>query len=111
MFDNILEVIRKNCIVMCNAHKNRYEVLKGYLTYFKIPIIILSSCNSVLSVGGTSFNINQTIVSGTVCLVSLVCGIIGSIELYLSIQKHMENDHDASKSFYLLSIKRLERFC
>lgn len=33
-----------------------------------------------------------------------MCGIIGSIELYLSIQKQMENDHEASKSFYLLSV-------
>lgn len=102
--DNILNVIRNNSVIMCNAHKNRYIMLKGYLRYFKIPIIILSSCNSVLSVGGTNFHINQTIISGVVCLLSLICGIIGSIELYLSLQKQMENDHDASKSFYLLSI-------
>jgi hypothetical protein len=102
--DNILNAIRVNSVTMCNAHKNRYILLKGYLRYFKIPIIILSSCNSVLSVGGTSFHINQTIISGVVCMLSLICGIIGSIELYLSLQKQMENDHDASKSFYLLSI-------
>ena len=96
--------INAQYIIMCNAHKNRYILLKGYLRYFKIPIIILSSCNSVLSVGGTSFHINQTIISGVVCMLSLICGIIGSIELYLSLQKQMENDHDASKSFYLLFI-------
>ena len=102
--DEILDVIRKNSVTMCNAHKDRYLVLKGYLRYFKIPVIILSSCNSVLSVGGTSFNINQSVVSGVVCILSLVCGIIGSVELYLSLQKQMECDHEASKSFYLLSI-------
>lgn len=41
--DNILDIIRKNSVTMCNAHKNRYMILKGYLRYFKIPVIILSS--------------------------------------------------------------------
>ena len=102
--DNVLEAIRANSLIMFEAHKERYLHLKSCLRYFKIPIIILSSCNSVLSVGGTSFNINQSVVSGVVCLLSLLCGIIGSIELYLSLQKQMENDHDASKSYFLLSV-------
>jgi hypothetical protein len=38
------------------------------------------------------------------CLLALACSIIGSIELYLAIQKSMENELIASKDFYILSI-------
>jgi hypothetical protein len=35
---------------------------------------------------------------------ALVCSIVGSIELYLTIQKSMENELMASRDYYLLSI-------
>jgi len=38
------------------------------------------------------------------CLLALMCGIIGSIELYLAIQSQMENELLTSKDYYLLSI-------
>lgn len=40
----------------------------------------------------------------TTCLLALICSIIGSIELYLAIQKSMENELVVSKEYYLLSI-------
>ena len=103
--DSILDSIRSNSAILSNEYKKRYMNLKQTIRYFKIPVIILSSCNSILSVGGTSFNIYQQTVSGVVCLVSLLCGIIGTIEVFLSIQKQMELDLESSKSFYLLSIE------
>ena len=103
--DCILDSIRINCTILSNEYKKRYMNLKLIIRYFKIPVIILSSCNSILSVGGTSFNVSQQMVSGIVCLVSLLCGIIGTIEVFLSIQKQMELDLESSKSFYLLSIE------
>jgi hypothetical protein len=38
------------------------------------------------------------------CLLALVCSIIGSIELYLAIQKGMENELVVSKDYYILSV-------
>jgi hypothetical protein len=38
------------------------------------------------------------------CILSLLCSIIGSIELYLAIQKQMENELLSSKDYYILSI-------
>jgi hypothetical protein len=43
------------------------------------------------------------------CLISLVCGIIVSVELYLQIEKAMSVEYDVSKSYYLLSIE-IQRF-
>lgn len=99
----ILENIRYNCVVMSEQHKKRFLALKGVLRYFRIPIIILSGVNSVISVGLQPY-LEQGAISIITCLVSLLCGIIGSIELYLSIQTQMENELITSKEYYLLSI-------
>tara|TARA_B100000945_G_C19942398_1_gene394621 strand:- start:27 stop:413 length:387 start_codon:yes stop_codon:yes gene_type:complete len=48
--------------------------------------------------------LEQGIISASTCLVSLLCGIIGSIELYLSIQQQMETELLTSKEYYLLGI-------
>ena len=101
--DVILNNLRCNCMMFHEHHKKQYYDLKAYLKYFRIPTIILSGCNSVFSIGGSSY-ISQSYVSVITCLISLTCGIIVSIELYLSIQNSMENELDASKEFYLLSI-------
>lgn len=40
----------------------------------------------------------------TTCLLALVCSIIGSIELYLAIQKGMENELISQRDYYLLGV-------
>lgn len=102
--ENILNSIRLNSLNLSELYKKRYVKMKGMLRFFKIPILILSSCNSVLSVGSDAFYLPNEYVSIIVCVLSLLCGIIGSIELFLSIQKQMESDLEASKGFYILSI-------
>jgi len=37
-------------------------------------------------------------------LIALTCSIIGSIELYLRIQKRLENDLISQRDYYILSI-------
>lgn len=99
----LLDDIRKNCIVYSNYHKERYWRYRGYAKYFKIPLIVLSGINSVTSVGLQTY-LAQNIISAMTCIISLVCAIITSIELYLGIQKTMENELLASKDFYLLAV-------
>jgi hypothetical protein len=38
------------------------------------------------------------------CLLALICSIIGSIELYLAIQKSMESELTSQRDYYLLSV-------
>lgn len=102
--ETILNSIRMNSLYLSELYKSRYVKLKGRLRYFKIPVIVLSSCNSVLSVGSDAFYLPTEYVSIIVCILSLLCGIIGSVELFLSIQKQMECDIESSKNFYILSI-------
>jgi hypothetical protein len=99
----ILEEIRENSIIISDYHKDRYYYQKGYLKYFRIPTIILAALNSVFSVGLQPY-CSQSIISVLCCFISMMCGIISSIELFLSIQANMEKELIASKDFYLLSV-------
>jgi hypothetical protein len=102
--EELLRDIEYNSGVLSTIHKSNYLVLHEYIKYFKLPIIILSSLNSIFSVG-LSVYLNQQLVSSINCLISLVCGIISSIELYLGIQKRIENELLSYRDYYLLSIK------
>jgi hypothetical protein len=98
----VLDKIRFNSLIFSKEHKKRYLYLKKTLKYYRIPIIILSAVNSVVSVGAQPFFIQQT-VSLTNCVLSLLCGIIGSIELFFGIQSQMEIEMNSSKEYYILS--------
>lgn len=106
--ETILDKIRRNSIQLSYSHKQTYEKLKNKLYYFKLPTIVLSAINSVFSVGLSTYMPQQD-VSVINCLVSLVCGIIVSIELYLQLEKSLTVEYDVSKSYYLLSIE-IQRF-
>lgn len=99
--ESYLENVRLNCVLLQGVHKKNYFVLKSYLKYFKIPNIIISSCNSVISVGISSW-LAQEYVSGITCLLSLLSAVITSIELYLGIENDMIKEEQISRSYYLL---------
>ena len=100
----ILDKIRRNSIQLNYSHKIQYEILKNKLIYYRVPTIILSSINSVFSVG-LSVYMPQQDVSVINCLISLICGIIVSVELYLQLEKSMATEYDVAKSYYLLGIE------
>ena len=100
--ETVLDNIRKNSLLLSEHHKQAYLYYRSYLKYFRIPTIILSAINSVISIGLSAY-VPQNFVSEITCVVSLVCGIITSIELYLNIQKYMESELMMSKGFYILS--------
>ena len=99
----LLDQIRNNSVIMSHEHKKQYIYLKSYLKYFRLPTIILSGINSIASVGLVSY-IPQKHVSLITCLISLTTGIITSVELYLGVEKLMNNELEKSRDFYLLGI-------
>jgi hypothetical protein len=101
--ESVLEQIRINSILLSKEHKKRYFYLTEILRYFRLPVIIVSGINSIVSVGLQPY-LDQGTISVMTCLLALLCSIIGSIELYLTIQKSMENELMSSKDYYLLSI-------
>ena len=100
--EDILECIRKNCVILTEYHKVSYFKLLECIKYYRVPIIILSGINSVFSVGLSKF-VKQDVVSVVNCLISLVTGIIGSIELFMNVQAKLNNEHASSKNYYNLA--------
>jgi hypothetical protein len=100
---SVLEYVKDNSLIKANQHQKRYYKYKSYLKYFKIPLICLSGLNSVISVGLQNY-MQQTSISGLTCIISLLCAIITSLELYLAIQSTMENELQSSKEFLMLAI-------
>ncbi len=101
--ERLLDKIRQNCVIMSDYHKKRYLYLKERLKLFKIPIIILSSLNSVFSVGSQPY-LEQGHISAMVSGISLIVGILGSIELFMKVSENMEVELLAQREFYILSI-------
>lgn len=99
----ILENIRVNCIILNNEHKKRYFALRDNLKYYRLPVIVISGINSIASVGLHPY-LKQETISVMTCLLSLMCSIIGSIELYLAIQKSMESELISQREYYLLGV-------
>jgi len=100
--DKLLDKLRSNSMILSNAHRKRYLVLKGRLKYYRVPIIVVSACNSVLSVSLQPF-VGQVYVSLINMFLSLMVGIISSLEMYWNITKQMEVEIDNQKDFYVLS--------
>jgi len=101
---NLIYNYEHNCTIMCEEYKSSYLYLINLIKYFKIPVLVLSSANSIASIGLSTY-INQEMVSSITCLISFICGLISSIELYLGLQKRIESEILAYRSFYLLSVK------
>jgi hypothetical protein len=83
----------ENLLLNSNNYKEQQRkhvfMLSYQLNFFKLPLIILSALNSVFSIGLSAF-IEQQTVSVLNCLISLMITVIGSVELYLAIQKKLE---------------------
>ena len=100
----VLNNIRINSILLSKYHKGHYLVLQGKLRYFRIPIIILSAISSLFNLGLAQYMTPQDI--ALLCaILSLITGLIGSIELYLQLQRSMENSLVHSRDFYLLAVE------
>lgn len=99
--EGVLDRIRQNCANMAEYHRRQYFNLHNKLNFFKIPIIVISTVNSVVSVMLGKF-MSQDIVSVLTSILALITGIIGSVELFLKINDRMEIELSSSKNYYLL---------
>lgn len=96
--------IETNTSRLSDIHKMNYLMLTEQQKYFKIPIIILSACNSIFAVGLSKY-VSQDITSSINCILSLICSVIASIELYIALQKRIETELTSYRAYYMLSVK------
>jgi hypothetical protein len=103
--DRILNKIRHNCVNLSIYHNRRYHTYKNILfSVFRVPLILLAGGNSFIAVGMQNY-ISQSNISIINALLSILCGIVTSIELLLNLQKRMEQELESYKNYYKLSIE------
>ena len=100
--ESICENIRINAVIMSEYHKKRYEYLKSYLKWFKLPLILLNSLNVFFSVGMNEF-LTQNYISLLTMGISMICSILNSVELFMEVEKSMSIELLVSKQYYILS--------
>ncbi len=99
--EKLLEKIRVNACMLSHHHKAYYNYLKDKLKFFRIPTIIISAINTVLSISLELYTPWANII---ICCLNLAITILSSIEMFLGIQKSIENHFVLQRDFYLLSI-------
>jgi hypothetical protein len=99
--EKLLEKIRVNSTVLSHHHKAYYNYLKDKLKFFRIPTIIISAVNTVLSISLGMYTQWSDVI---ICCLNLAVTILSSIEMFLGIQKAIENHFVLQRDFYLLSI-------
>ena len=101
-YENLLESVRLNSVHMSRTHKRLYFRYKHMSNMFRVPTIVLSAIASVSSVGLQSY-MTQKNISGMTCLISLIIGVMNSVELYLKLQEAIELELEKSKKWYQLA--------
>ena len=97
--ESVLENIRVNCAMLTEYHRKNFLKLSSSITYYRIPVLLLSSVASVWSISGTSF-LSQHDVSLINCLLGLTAGFITSIELFMKLDQQIKLSEDLSHKFY-----------
>jgi len=100
--EGVLDRIRQNSNILATYHRKRYLMLKARLKYYRIPIIVISALNSSFAVCLNGF-LKQTYISLINMFLSLIVGIIGSIEMFYKITEQIQIENNGSKDFYILS--------
>jgi hypothetical protein len=99
-----LENLQKQCETLYKytiKEHHYYDRLSGK---FNVPILIISSINSLTAVGLNSF-IEQKYVSVLNAVLSAGTGVLGSIQLYLKLNEKMTKATRASIGFKRISLK------
>jgi hypothetical protein len=100
---DMLERLRVNCVNLNTYHRQRYFYFKAYGKWFRIPIILLSIFAASAAVGLQSLEVDQKVISGLSCLISLIVAMLSAVELHLSITDKLEDSYKFSKKYYGLS--------
>ena len=100
--EKILDNIRLNSIDLEAYHKTLYFQYKNIVSRVKVPIIVLSALNSIVSVSLQPY-VNQNYISLMTCGLSFVVGVISSVSLLLKLEDNTENEHVASRNYFRLS--------
>jgi hypothetical protein len=99
-----LKKISKQCLIYKYYYDKKHEEYKKYFYKFNIPIILISSVNSLLAISLNEF-VEQSYVSIINSILSAGAGILSSILLFLKIQEKLNSTRISSLEFQHLNLK------
>jgi hypothetical protein len=102
--EELLDNIRKNCIILEDYHRQYHFRIKKIIIWFKLPIIVMSSLNAIASVAFQNY-IEQNYISAFNCGLSFVIGTLTSVSLYLRIEDRLEASLSSSKEYHKISLE------
>ena len=102
--EELLDNIRKNCIVLEEYHRQYHFRIKKIIIWFKLPIIVMSSLNAIASVAFQNY-IEQNYISAFNCGLSFIIGTLTSVSLYLRIEDRLEASLSSSKEYHKISLE------
>ena len=99
-----LKKISKQCLIYKYYYDKKHEEYKKYFYKFNIPIILISSVNSLLAISLNEF-VDQNYVSIINSILSAGAGILSSILLFLKIQEKLNSSRISSLEFHHLNLR------
>lgn len=88
--ETVLTRVKHSCMKYHFQYRKRYLLARSRLMYYDIPIIVLSSVNSVFIAGGRNF-LPADAVELTTCMLALGVGIIQALKTFLKVDENREN--------------------
>uniref|UniRef100_A0A2V0R9W4 VP11 n=1 Tax=viral metagenome TaxID=1070528 RepID=A0A2V0R9W4_9ZZZZ len=86
----VLTRVKHSCMRYHLQYRKRYLLARARLMYYDVPIIVLSSVNSVFIAGGKNF-LPSDAVEITTCMLALGVGIIQALKTFLKVDENREN--------------------
>ena len=113
--EHYLNKLHHECHTLCEYNRKQYNKYMKINKKFSIPILVLSSLNGLFALSLQPFLLQDYISVLNACI-SLACGVLGSIQLFMKIDEKIHNYIICSHEFNKLSIKiskelNLEKSC
>lgn len=101
--EKLLYTMQDKSLELSKIHKLKYIKYQKTSDHFKIPIIIFSSIATFFNFGMQPF-LSQNTIAIICSSLTFITGLLGTIELYLQIQKKMEKSLTLSKDLFMNSM-------
>ena len=102
--EDFLRKLHLECSLLGEYNRKQYILYSNINKRFSIPILVLSGINSLFAVSTQPF-LQQGVISITNACLSLFCGILGSIQLFMKIDSKIHNFVVCSHEFHKLAYK------
>lgn len=96
--------MQQKSLELSKQYKSDYIKYRSLANHFKIPIIVMSSIATFVNFSLQPY-MDQLYISIITTSLTFFTGLLGTIELYLQLQKKMEHSLNLSKELYMNSLE------